>query len=138
MVAGGLTGMLMADFGADVVKVEQPGTGDPLRQWATGGEPFWRKVYARNKRFITLDLKTPDGQQLLGRMLPEFDVMLRVVRARHDRESLALHQLHDLAALEIDRRNPHVITEARKHGNTAQKRGTTGSNISHGHRSTAP
>ena len=39
MVAGGMAGMLLADFGADVVKVEQPGTGDPLRQWTTGGEP---------------------------------------------------------------------------------------------------
>ena len=58
MVAGGMAGMLLADFGADVVKVEQPGTGDPLRQWTTGGEPFWWKVYARNKRFITLNLKS--------------------------------------------------------------------------------
>ncbi len=50
MVAGGLAGMLLADFGADVVKVEQPGNGDPLRQWTTEGVPFWWKVYARNKR----------------------------------------------------------------------------------------
>ena len=61
MVAGGIAGMLLADFGADVVKVEQPGTGDPLRQWTTGGEPFWWKVYARNKRLITLNLKAPEG-----------------------------------------------------------------------------
>ena len=40
MVAGGIAGMLLADFGADVVKVEQPGVGDPLRQWTTGGEPY--------------------------------------------------------------------------------------------------
>ena len=53
--------MLLADFGADVVKVEQPGTGDPLRQWTTAGEPFWWKVYARNKRLITLNLKAPEG-----------------------------------------------------------------------------
>ncbi|PYR45128.1 MAG: hypothetical protein DMF89_25965 [Acidobacteria bacterium] len=68
MVAGGVAGMLLADFGADVVKVEQPGTGDPLRQWTAGGQPFWWKVYARNKRFITLNLKSDEGRGLLLRV----------------------------------------------------------------------
>ncbi len=76
MVAGGVAGMLLADFGADVVKVEQPGTGDPLRQWTAGGQPFWWKVYARNKRFITLNLKSDDGRGLLLRVLPHFDVVM--------------------------------------------------------------
>ena len=61
MVAGGIAGMLLADFGADVVKVEQPGTGDPLRQWTADGEPFWWKVYARNKRLVTLNLRRAGG-----------------------------------------------------------------------------
>src|SRR5262245_65204414 len=76
MVAGGIAGMLLADFGGDVVKVEQPGTGDPLRQWIAGGQPLWWKVYARNKRFVTLNLKTPEGRDLLLRMLPQYDVMM--------------------------------------------------------------
>ena len=76
MIAGGAAGMLLADFGADVVKVEQPGTGDPLRQWTLEGQPFWWKVYARNKRYITLNLKSDEGKELLRRMLPKFDVML--------------------------------------------------------------
>ena len=76
MVAGGVAGMLLADFGADVVKVEQPGTGDPLRQWTADGHPFWWKVYARNKRFVTLDLKSEDGCALLLRVLPQFDVLM--------------------------------------------------------------
>jgi crotonobetainyl-CoA:carnitine CoA-transferase CaiB-like acyl-CoA transferase len=76
MIAGGAAGMLLADFGADVVKVEQPGTGDPLRQWTLEGQSFWWKVYARNKRYITLNLKSDEGKQLLRRMLPKFDVML--------------------------------------------------------------
>ena len=76
MIAGGVSGMLLADFGADVVKVEEPRRGDPLRQWTTEGEPYWWHVYARNKRFITLNLKTPEGRELLQRMLPRFDVML--------------------------------------------------------------
>src|SRR5437773_4220408 len=76
MVAGGVAGMLLADFGADVVKVEQPGAGDPLRQWTAGGQPFWWKVYARNKRFITLNLKSDEGRALLLRVVPQFDVVM--------------------------------------------------------------
>ena len=76
MVAGGVAGMLLADFGADVVKVEQPGTGDPLRQWTAEGLPLWWKVYARNKRFITLNLKSDEGRALLLRVLPQFDVVI--------------------------------------------------------------
>ena len=76
MVAGGIAGMLLADFGADVVKIEQPGSGDPLRQWTSEGRALWWKVYARNKRFVTLNLKAPEGRDLLLRMLPEYDVMI--------------------------------------------------------------
>jgi crotonobetainyl-CoA:carnitine CoA-transferase CaiB-like acyl-CoA transferase len=76
MVAGGIAGMLLADFGAEVVKVEQPVTGDPLRQWTSGGKSLWWKVYARNKRFVTLNLKAPEGRDLLLRMLPQFDVLM--------------------------------------------------------------
>ena len=76
MIAGGVAGMLLADFGADVVKVEQPRVGDPLRQWTSGGEPFWWKVYARNKRYITLNLKSPEGLSLLRQLVPRFDVVL--------------------------------------------------------------
>src|SRR3954464_16010189 len=76
LVPGGVAGMLLADFGADVVKVEQPGTGDPLRQWTAEGLPLWWKVYARNKRFVTLNLKAPAGRELLLRMLPRFDVLM--------------------------------------------------------------
>ena len=76
LVAGGMAGMLLADFGADVVKVEQPGIGDPLRQWTTQGQPFWWKVYGRNKRFITLNLKSDDGRTLLQRLVSRFDVVM--------------------------------------------------------------
>jgi len=76
MVAGALAGMLLGDFGADVVKLEQPVSGDPLRQWTTGGVPVWWKVYARNKRFLTLNLQASEGRELLLKMLPRFDVLL--------------------------------------------------------------
>jgi crotonobetainyl-CoA:carnitine CoA-transferase CaiB-like acyl-CoA transferase len=76
MIAGGVAGMLLADFGADVVKVEEPKSGDPLRQWTAEGQPFWWKVYARNKRYITLNLKSDEGRALLSRLIPKFDVVL--------------------------------------------------------------
>jgi len=68
--------MLLADFGAEVVKVEQPKTGDPLRQWTSDGQPLWWKVYGRNKRYITLNLKDPKGRDLLQRLVPRFDVVM--------------------------------------------------------------
>ena len=76
LVAGGVAGMLMADFGADVVKVEQPGAGDPLRHWTTNGEALWWKVYGRNKRYITLNLKSDDGRAVLQRLVGTFDVVM--------------------------------------------------------------
>ena len=85
MIAGGVAGMLLADFGADVVKVEQPGTGDPLRQWTAEGQPFWWKVYARNKRYITLNLKSDEGRELLRETDAPIRCRARVLRARHAR-----------------------------------------------------
>jgi crotonobetainyl-CoA:carnitine CoA-transferase CaiB-like acyl-CoA transferase len=76
MVAGGLTGMLLADFGADVVKVERPGTGDPLRNWTSDGLSLWWNVYGRNKRYITLNLQSEEGQRIFMRLLPRFDVLI--------------------------------------------------------------
>lgn len=76
LVAGGMLGMLLGDFGADVVKVEQPGRGDPLRTWTTGDRPYWWRVYGRNKRSITLNLAHPRGRNLLQRLVPHFDVLV--------------------------------------------------------------
>ncbi len=76
LVAGAALGMCLADFGAEVVKVEQPGRGDPLRTWTTEGQPFWWRVYGRNKRSITLNLGTAEGRELLQRLVPRFDVLV--------------------------------------------------------------
>jgi crotonobetainyl-CoA:carnitine CoA-transferase CaiB-like acyl-CoA transferase len=95
MIAGGVAGMLLADFGADVVKVEQPGVGDPLRQWTSNGEPLWWKVYARNKRYITLNLKSDEGRTLLQQLVPKFDVVMEsFVPGTLERLGLGWEQLH--------------------------------------------
>lgn len=95
LVAGGVAGMLLADFGADVVKVEQPRAGDPLRQWTTNGEPLWWQVYGRNKRYITLDLKSADGRALLWRLLERADVLMEsFVPGTLDAMGFAWDELH--------------------------------------------
>ena len=72
----------MADFGAEVVKVERPGTGDPLRNWGpfANGVSLWWKVHSRNKKSITLNLGTPEGQDLLMRLVVEADVLIEGFR----------------------------------------------------------
>lgn len=76
LVAGNMLTLLLADFGADVVKVEDPGTGDALREWKAGGASLFWKVYARNKRSVTLDLRMPEGRALLLRLVERADVLV--------------------------------------------------------------
>src|SRR5262245_65202147 len=96
MVAGGLTGMLLADFGADVVKVEQPGTGDPLRSWTAGGLPLWWSVYGRGKRYVTLNIQSDEGKEILLRLLPGFDVVVEsFVPGTVERYGLGWEVLHE-------------------------------------------
>lgn len=61
LVAGNMLSAYLADFGADVIKVEKPGSGDDLRNWREGGHDIYWKVYGRNKRSLVLDLKSEQG-----------------------------------------------------------------------------
>ena len=72
IVSGGTTTAVLADFGARVIKVEQPRAGDPLRAWGPvkDGVSLWWKVLSRNKESITLDLRAARGQALL-RAVPQ-------------------------------------------------------------------
>jgi len=65
LVAGNMLSLQLADHGADVVKIEPPGKGDPLRHWRPQGVPVSWKVYARNKRSVTLNLREARGRELL-------------------------------------------------------------------------
>ncbi len=97
LVAGGMTGMLLADFGAEVVKVEQPGVGDPLRTWTTDGQPLWWKVYGRNKTCITLNIRSEEGMRLFKEMLPSFDVLVEsFVPGTMEKWGLDWETLHSL------------------------------------------
>lgn len=76
LIAGGVLATVLADHGADVVKVENPRGGDPLRTWLRDRGELWWKVYARGKRSITLNLTVPRGQALLRRLVRDADVLI--------------------------------------------------------------
>lgn len=78
LIAGPFAGKTLGDFGADVIKVEPPGTGDPLRQWRLlhDGTSVWWQVQSRNKRSITLDLRTEEGRADVRRLIDETDVLI--------------------------------------------------------------
>jgi crotonobetainyl-CoA:carnitine CoA-transferase CaiB-like acyl-CoA transferase len=100
LAAGPLVATAMGEFGADVIKVEQPGTGDPLRTWGDrkGDVGLVWKSMSRNKRCVTLDLRQPEGQELFHGLLDASDVLVinnrpsAMVRWGVDYESV--HELH--------------------------------------------
>ncbi len=83
IVAGPFAGRLLADYGADVVKIEPPGGHDPMRDWGQEsykGHRLWWTVHARNKRCITLDLRGERGQELFLRLVEAADVVVENFR----------------------------------------------------------
>ena len=83
VIAGPFCGQLLGDFGAEVVKIEPPGTGDVLRQWGKTdgtGDSLWWSVAARNKRSVTIDLRTSEGQQLVRDLVMHADILVENFR----------------------------------------------------------
>jgi formyl-CoA transferase len=83
IIAGPFCGRLLADHGADVVKIEAPGMPDPLREWGQAeedGHHFFWTVHARNKRCVTLDLRQPEGRRLFLRLIDTADVLVESFR----------------------------------------------------------
>jgi formyl-CoA transferase len=83
LLAGPFCGQLLGDFGAEVVKIEPPNQGDPMRVWGrekAGGKSLWWPVVARNKKAITLDLRQAEGQALLKELVGKSDFVLENFR----------------------------------------------------------
>jgi len=83
LLAGPFCGQLLGDFGAEVIKVEAPGQGDPMRVWGrekAHGKSLWWPVVARNKKAITLDLRHPEGQCVLKELVAKSDFLLENFR----------------------------------------------------------
>ncbi len=81
LLAGPFAATLMADQGADVIKVEAPGVGDPMRQWGrTDGTSLWWPVVGRNKRTVTLNLREEEGQELFLQLVAKSDIIVENFR----------------------------------------------------------
>ncbi len=82
LIAGPFAAKTLAEFGADVIKIEAPGSGDPLRQWRLlkDGTSVWWQVQSRNKRSVALDLKDPAAQDIVRRLADESDVLVENFR----------------------------------------------------------
>jgi formyl-CoA transferase len=82
LIAGPFVGKTLGDFGADVIKIEPPGTGDPLRNWRLlqDGTSVWWQVQSRNKRSIALDLRSKDGQAIARQLVAQADVLVENFR----------------------------------------------------------
>jgi formyl-CoA transferase len=78
LIAGPFAAKTLGDFGAEVIKIEPPGTGDPLRQWRLlhQGTSVWWQVQSRNKKSVALDLKDPEARALVQRLIDEADVLI--------------------------------------------------------------
>ncbi len=82
LIAGPFAAKTLADFGAEIVKIEPPGAGDPLRKWRLlkNGTSVWWQVQSRNKRSLALDLRTPEGQDVVRKLALEADVLIENFR----------------------------------------------------------
>ena len=83
LVAGPFCGQLLGDFGAEVIKVEPPGSGDPMREWGrekAHGQSLWWPILARNKKSVTLNLRAERGQQLARELVATADVLVENFR----------------------------------------------------------
>ena len=79
LIAGPFCGQLMGDMGAQVIKLEAPGEGDPMRQWGRGA-PVWWEVIARNKQSASVNLRSAEGQDLARRLIQTADILIENFR----------------------------------------------------------
>jgi len=82
LIAGPFCARLLAEFGAEVIKIEPPGTGDPLRTWRKlhQGTSLWWYAQARNKKSVTLDLKHPEAQEIVRKLVTGADIVVENFR----------------------------------------------------------
>ena len=76
LIAGPFCGQLLGDMGADVIKVEPPGDGDPMREWGQGADKVNWEVIGRNKRSVSANLRIPEGQSLVRKLIAKADVLI--------------------------------------------------------------
>lgn len=80
LIAGPFCAQLLGDMGADIVKIEPPGVGDPMRQWGRGDPPVWWEVIARNKRSVSINLREVEGQEIARKLIADADIVVENFR----------------------------------------------------------
>ncbi|MFT9846262.1 CaiB/BaiF CoA transferase family protein [Aneurinibacillus sp. REN35] len=104
LLAGPFTGRLLADFGAEVIKIEAPDREDPMRAWGKqkDGQGLWWPIQSRNKKSVTLNLREEEGQQIFRDLAKEADIIIENFRpGTMEKWNLSYEQLADL--------NPRLI-----------------------------
>lgn len=84
LLAGPFCGQLLGDYGAEVIKIEQPKVGDPMRGWGqekAHGMPLWWTIIARNKKCITLNAREPEGQDIVRQLVKQTDILIENFRS---------------------------------------------------------
>ena len=122
LVAGPFCGKTLADFGAEVIKIEPPGEGDPLRKWRRlrNGTSLWWQVQSRNKKSVTCDLRKPEGQEIVRRLARDAQIVVENFRAG------ALEKWN-LGWDALSRENPKlVLVRISGYGQTGPYRGRPG------------
>ena len=103
-IAGPFAGQLLGDYGAEVIKIEPPGSGDPMRQWGItrNGESLWWPAIARNKKSVAIDVREAAGRDVVRQLIDQCDVVLENFRPGRLDE-------WDLGFAEMSRRNERLI-----------------------------
>ena len=99
LIAGPFAAKTLGDFGAEVIKIEPPGSGDPLRKWRLlkDGTSVWWQIQSRNKRSLAMDLRKPEAQDVVRRLVAEADVLIENFRpGTLEGWDMAPEQLHAL------------------------------------------
>ncbi|QQK78656.1 CoA transferase [Salicibibacter cibi] len=99
LIAGPFAGRLFAEFGADVIKIEAPGKGDPIREWRYiyEGQSLWHSLQSRNKKSVTIDLKSEEGQQIVRSLVKEADIVVENFRpGTMEKWNLGYEQLSEI------------------------------------------
>src|SRR5437773_4904655 len=102
LVSGNMVSLQLADFGAEVIKIEDPKRGDPLRAWQSEGVSVHWRVYSRNKKSVALSLKEARGRELLGGLVATAQVLIENFRP-------GTLEAMDLAPETLHRHNPGLI-----------------------------
>jgi formyl-CoA transferase len=76
LIAGPFCGQLLGDMGAEVIKIEPPGEGDPMRKWGQGEVKTWWQVIARNKKSVSVNLRMAEGQEIVRRLAADADILI--------------------------------------------------------------